>query len=205
MRGYVAMHRAWWVLLLTAVASGAYSERELAGMMAAALPEELVANGSFEHGLRGRVSDPSERVAPVDAPGRGGKAASLDGVGSTTEVQLTSLPFQVQPAHEYVLSSPVLQQAGHAGYKVTVGWRRVDGSHIRFGNDWAGDDRPAALAEHAARLTSPPDAALAVIILGVRPGVRCLFDDVALKGWRRARMRRGLEPLPAAPFRGRGS
>jgi hypothetical protein len=86
----------------------------------------------------------------------------------------------VEAGRTYELTSWVKQTAGDGRYKVTIDWLGA-GGHLAYDNDWLGTNRPAAFSPHGGRFTAPPGAQAAVIILGVQPGARCVFDSIALK------------------------
>ena len=138
-----------------------------------------VANGDFEANLTHWAPAPARQVS-LDADAHAGaKAVALDATGETNEVQCTSGPMRVTGGETYELSAWVKQTAGDGDFKVTVDWLGPDG-HLAYANDWAGADRPADYALHGGRFTAPDGAAAVTIILGVRAGTRCLFDDIRL-------------------------
>ncbi len=91
----------------------------------------------------------------------------------------TTLPMRVTPGQTYDLAAWVKEAAGAGDHKVTVNWCGPAG-HIKYDNDWAGANRPAAYTLHGGRFVAPAGADSATIILGVRDDSRCLFDDVSL-------------------------
>jgi hypothetical protein len=139
-----------------------------------------IPNGDFETGLTGWAPDPADRVRAVADSHGGASALELDAIGLASEVQCPSGPMTVEAGRTYELTSWVKQTAGDGRYKVTIDWLGA-GGHLAYDNDWLGTNRPAAFSPHGGRFTAPPGAQAAVIILGVQPGARCVFDSIALK------------------------
>jgi hypothetical protein len=149
------------------------------GERAPALSAEGLLNGGFERGLEGWAPPDPQAARLSDESHGGASALLLDGRGLTAEVQCPSLPVRVEAGRAYELTAWVKQVAGDGQYKVTLDWLGA-GGHLGYDNDWTGTDRPAAYSRHGGRFTAPPGAQAAVIILGVRPGTACLFDDLSL-------------------------
>lgn len=147
---------------------------------AAAEDLSSVANGGFEGGLLHWAVNPASDVHVVADAHSGASALELDATGGGEEVQCTSRPMLVEAGRTYELSAWVKQTAGDGSYKVTIDWVGA-GGHIGYDNDWKGTDRPADYALHGGRFVAPDGARAAVIILGVKPGSECLFDDVRLR------------------------
>jgi hypothetical protein len=145
-------------------------------------PEELtsIANGDFEGGLLHWAPGPASHVRLAEDAHGGTGALELDATGRGDEVQCTSRPMLVEPGRTYELSSWVKQTVGEGSYKVTIDWVGA-GGHIAYDNDWQGTDRPTDYTLHGGRFMAPDGARAAVIILGVKPGSRCLFDDIELR------------------------
>ncbi|MFQ6096190.1 MAG: carbohydrate binding domain-containing protein, partial [Armatimonadota bacterium] len=155
---------------------------------------QLLPNGGFEDGTTGwRVAigpygeasggwEASARVAEVVAKGarEGRRCLQLNAGQQPGEIDVYSLPVNVNPGRAHWLSSRVRQIAGGGNYKVVIDWRDANGKHIRYDNDWKGHDRPKEYRFHGGLFVSPEDAREAVIILGVAKGVEALFDEVAL-------------------------
>jgi hypothetical protein len=172
---------AWGSLRLRVRPAGEAARIEITGCEPAPVSLDLgrIANGDFEQGLVYWSPGPPERVHLVGDAHGGKQAVELDGVVAAGEVQCTSRPMRVKAGQVYELASWVKQTAGDGDYKVTVDWSGAAG-HVKYDNDWAGSNRPAVYTLHGGRFTAPAGAESAVIILGVRGGSRCRFDDVAL-------------------------
>ena len=124
----------------------------------------------------------SQRVRIVDQPVHAGrKALLLDAVGLEHEVDVYSQPMTVKPHHVYHLQAFVRQLQGDSIYKVTIDWQTAEGRHIRYDNDWQGNNRPQEFALHGSVFVAPPAARQAVLIIGVQKGVQCAFDDVSFR------------------------
>jgi hypothetical protein len=135
-------------------------------------------NGGFEQGLTYWQVEPGGALDTAH-PHSGQAALALECMEAGREVQATSEAMSVEGGREYRLRSYVWQAAGDGSYKVTLDWRNGAGAHIRYDNDWQGTNRPAAYTEHGGVFVAPRDAAMAILILGVRDA-KCLFDDVSL-------------------------
>lgn len=149
-------------------------------------PEELpsrLRNGGFEAGFAGWHSgDPPTRVRIVTDEVHGGQQALLlDAVGRDREVQANSYPLRVKGGRKYRLTSYVKQLVGEGIYKVTIDWLGEGEVHLSYENDWQGHNRPAEYTLHGGIFRAPPEARAARLILGVQPGVKCLFDDLSLE------------------------
>ena len=93
--------------------------------------------------------------------------------------------LSVQPNQVYLLSARVKQLAGEGGYKVTIDWVDAAHKHLRYDNDWRGNDHPKSYGNHGGVFVSPEKAAYAVVILGVSKGAAGLFDEIRLSPGRR--------------------
>ncbi len=142
------------------------------------LPPDRLLNGGFEKGLRGWRCDPTATASEGRAHS-GQWALAMNAPDPAKESQATSSPMLVTAGTSYRLSAYVWQQEGDGDYKVTVDWQDGAGRHIRYDNDWAGNDRPREYTLHDGTFTAPEGAAQAAIILGAR-GAHCLMDDVEL-------------------------
>jgi hypothetical protein len=154
----------------------------------------LIVNGGFEDGTRGwRVTigpygqgaDPwsaAKGVAEVVAQDvfAGASILRLDSRQQTGEIDVSSDILSVQPNQVYLLSARVKQLAGEGGYKVTIDWVDAAHKHLRYDNDWRGNDHPKSYGNHGGVFVSPEKAAYAVVILGVSKGAAGLFDEIRL-------------------------
>jgi hypothetical protein len=143
----------------------------------------LIENGGFEQDARGwRLDvDADRRVRIVGSGARSGaRALMLNGVGLDHEVDAESDPVPVRAGEWYRFEVWVRLTAGYGAYKDTIDWRDAQGRHIRYANDWTGQNRPLAYAAHGGRFQAPPGAAFAAIMLGISSGSACLMDDVSL-------------------------
>lgn len=136
-----------------------------------------LANAGFEDGVLGWSG---QGTSAAEGARSGTLCLLLDASQSPTEHQMTSDPVRVQGGATYILEAWVRVASEHTGYKVTVDWLDAEGRHIGYDNDWRGSDRPTEWSRHGGIFSAPPDAAQARLILGVRPGVRALFDDLSL-------------------------
>jgi len=174
---------AWGSLRLRIRSTGEAAQIELRGCELVPAQEAVklgaIANGDFEQGLLHWGPSPPERVHIVADAHEGRQALELDGVGATSEVQCGSRPMRVTAGKTYELASRVKETAGDGSYKVTVDWCGPAG-HIKYDNDWAGTDRPTEYTLQGGRFVAPAGAESALVILGVRAGTRCVFDDVSL-------------------------
>ncbi len=96
----------------------------------------------------------------------------------------------IVPGQIYKLSGYVKYLMGTGKYKISLGWYDENLNLIRYDNDWAGTDKPAAYTRHGSNLYLgisgadgflPPDnAKSAILFFGVEPGVEALFDKITL-------------------------
>jgi hypothetical protein len=137
----------------------------------------VLVNPGFEEGLSGWSGQ--GRVLTEGA--RSGAAClELDARGVPDERQALSVILSVDGGREYDLAAWVRTERNGAGYKVTLDWLDAGMRHIRYDNDWQGKDSPPEWTLHGGRFAAPTDARAARLILGARPGVRLLVDDVSL-------------------------
>lgn len=141
-----------------------------------AVADELP-NPSFEMGLDSWSGGTLEHGAAAE----GEACLLLDARGKAAEVQSDGRPFRIEGGREYELTASVWVLSESTGYKVTVEWLDAEGKHLGYGNDWMGNDHPAAWSTHTARLRAPIEARAARLILGVRPGVAARMDSLALQ------------------------
>jgi hypothetical protein len=134
-----------------------------------------LSNPGFEQGLAGWSGQGS--IVVGDAHG-GANALLIDGLAAGAEQQVYSEMIAVRPDADYALGAWVKVLSDRTGYKVTINWLDAAGRHIRYDNDWKGDDRPTQWSLHGGVFRSPKNAARAQLILGARPGVRILMDDI---------------------------
>ncbi|MBN2497840.1 MAG: hypothetical protein JXR96_24815, partial [Deltaproteobacteria bacterium] len=135
-------------------------------------------NGGFESGL-GSWTGATGSVSVSPDANNGASACLLQ--GGASGASLNSPPFLAYEGRRYRLHAQVRQTAGSGRYKVTVAWLDAGGGVLRYDNDWAGDDRPAAYSFHGGEFLAPEATRQAVVMLGVQPGTDCLFDDIGLE------------------------
>jgi len=116
-----------------------------------------LANGDFEEGLAQWTPDAPDCARLVADAHSGKQALELSAVGRTDEVQCPSRPVLVEAGRAYPNSAWVKQPEGANGYKVTLDWLGEAG-HIRYDNDWQGDNRPAEYTLHGGRFIAPEGA-----------------------------------------------
>ena len=135
-------------------------------------------NGGFEDGLTGWPEGQAGVSLSSNAHG-GTNALSL--AADTNTVQVSSPLFAVTPHASYRLTSFVKQTRGEGDYQVTIAWLTAQEKVVGYDNDWFGQDKPREYTRHGTIYTAPLEARRCRILLGVAPGVACLFDDVALE------------------------
>ena len=135
-------------------------------------------NGGFERGLHGWAGSPAGEVSVRGKAHTGRSCLLLDARTHGPEVQAHSRRFRVKGGRVYRLTSYVKGVAGKAGFKVTIDW--LGPQHIRYDNDWKGDDPVPEWTLHGGTFRAPDNATMARIILGCRAGSCYLFDDVSL-------------------------
>jgi hypothetical protein len=139
----------------------------------------IIYNGGFENGLNGWSNKQGNVILSNDS-NSGSYACQITGESSAISSIDSSVIENINPGNMYTLSSYVKYLSGNGKYKVTIEWLDINGGHISYSNDWAGSNKPSNYSYHGGIFKAPSSAKRVKIMIGVKPGVKVLFDDIKL-------------------------